>query len=110
MDEPLETSELRALSKTVAARSMPRAAAEPGAPRAAVGRRLARLEERLGVRLLRRTTRRLALVDGGSHEWARSAAGRDAAPVPPRSRIAPGWYDAVRGGARRRPGTAAFEE
>ncbi|AUX44926.1 LysR family transcriptional regulator [Sorangium cellulosum] len=65
MDEPLETSELLAFSKTVEAQSLSRAAAELGVPRATISRRLARLEERLGVRLLRRTTRSLALTDAG---------------------------------------------
>jgi DNA-binding transcriptional LysR family regulator len=65
MDEPLETSELLAFSRTVEARSLSRAAAELGVPRATISRRLARLEERLGVRLLRRTTRSLALTDAG---------------------------------------------
>ena len=65
MDEPLETSELLAFSKTVEARSLSRAAAELGIPRATISRRLARLEERLGVRLLRRTTRTHALTHAG---------------------------------------------
>jgi DNA-binding transcriptional LysR family regulator len=65
MDDPLETAELLAFAKTVEARSLSRAAAELGVPRATVSRRLARLEERLGVRLLRRTTRSLALTDAG---------------------------------------------
>ena len=65
MLDPLETSELLALTRTVEAKSLSRAAAELGVPRATIGRRLARLEERLGVRLLRRTTRALALTDAG---------------------------------------------
>jgi DNA-binding transcriptional LysR family regulator len=65
MNEPLETSELLAFTRTVDARSLSRAAAELGVPRATISRRLARLEERLGVRLLRRTTRSLALTDAG---------------------------------------------
>src|SRR5260370_29022329 len=44
---------------------MSRAAVELGVPRATNGRRQARLEQRLGVRLLRRTTRALALTDAG---------------------------------------------
>ncbi|MDC3955245.1 LysR family transcriptional regulator [Polyangium jinanense] len=73
MDDPLETSELLAFSKAVEARSLSRAAAELGVPRATISRRLARLEERLGVRLLRRTTRSLALTDAGEalHRHAR---------------------------------------
>jgi DNA-binding transcriptional LysR family regulator len=64
--DPLETSELLAFAKTIETRSLSRAAAELGVPRATIGRRLARLEERLGARLLRRTTRSLALTDAGS--------------------------------------------
>src|SRR3954469_23393166 len=65
MAEPLETAELLAFAKTVEARSLSRAAAELGVPRATISRRLARLEENLGVRLLRRTTRSLVLTDAG---------------------------------------------
>jgi DNA-binding transcriptional LysR family regulator len=65
MSEPLETSELLAFSKTVDSKSLSRAAAELGVPRATISRRLARLEERLGTRLLRRTTRSLVLTDAG---------------------------------------------
>jgi len=65
MPDPVETSELLAFTRAVEAKSLSRAAAELGAPRATIGRRLARLEERLGVRLLRRTTRALALTDAG---------------------------------------------
>lgn len=65
MNEPVETAELLAFSRAVDAKSLSRAAAELGVPRATVSRRLARLEERLGVRLLRRTTRSLVLTDAG---------------------------------------------
>lgn len=65
MRDPIETAELLAFTKTVSASSLSRAAAELGVPRATVGRRLARLEERLGVRLLRRTTRSLVLTEVG---------------------------------------------
>jgi DNA-binding transcriptional LysR family regulator len=63
--EPVETAELLAFSKTVEARSLSRAARELGVPRATISRRLARLEERLGTRLLRRSTRSLTLTDSG---------------------------------------------
>src|SRR3954464_3693166 len=65
MNEPIETSELLAFAKTVDAKSLSRAAAELGVPRATISRRLARLEKRLGVRLLRRTTRSMVLTDAG---------------------------------------------
>ena len=65
MDEPLENAELLAFTKAADARSLSRAAAELGVPRATLSRRLARLEQRLGTRLLRRTTRSLTITDAG---------------------------------------------
>jgi DNA-binding transcriptional LysR family regulator len=65
MKEPVETAELVAFARTVDAKSLSRAAIELGVPRATISRRLMRLEQRLGVRLLRRTTRSLALTDAG---------------------------------------------
>jgi len=65
MKNPIETSELVAFTKTVEAKSLSRAAAELCVPRATVSRRLARLEESLGARLLRRSTRSLVLTDVG---------------------------------------------
>lgn len=65
MQEPLENAELLALAKTIEAKSLSRAAQELGVPRATISRRLARLEARLGARLLRRTTRSLTLTDAG---------------------------------------------
>lgn len=75
MNDPVETSELVAFTKTVEAKSLSRAAAELRVPRATVSRRLARLEERLGARLLRRTTRSLVLTDIGEtfYRQARNA-------------------------------------
>src|SRR5690606_2727006 len=65
MPDPVETAELAAFVKTVDARSLSRAAVELGIPRATLSRRLARLEARLGARLLRRSTRSLTLTDAG---------------------------------------------
>jgi len=65
MQEPLENAELLAFTEAVEAGSLSRAAAELGVPRATLSRRLARLEERLGTRLLRRTTRSLTITDAG---------------------------------------------
>jgi len=65
MAEPLETADLLAFTQIVDARSLTRAASQLHTPRATISRRLARLERRLGARLLRRTTRSLALTDAG---------------------------------------------
>jgi DNA-binding transcriptional LysR family regulator len=63
--ELLETAELAAFVRTVETGSLSRAAKELGIPRATLGRRLARLEDQLGARLLRRTTRNVVLTDEG---------------------------------------------
>lgn len=63
--EPIENAELVAFVRTVEERSLSRAAVVLKQPRATISRRLARLEERLGARLLRRTTRSLSLTDAG---------------------------------------------
>lgn len=65
MSDPLETAELLAFVRVVERKSLSRAALDLGIPRATLGRRLSRLEERLGARLLRRTTRSMALTDAG---------------------------------------------
>jgi DNA-binding transcriptional LysR family regulator len=66
MSDPVETAELLAFIGTIEAKSLSRAAAQLGVPRATLGRRLARLEERLGTRLLRRTSRCVSLTDAGT--------------------------------------------
>ncbi|HTJ84292.1 MAG TPA: LysR family transcriptional regulator [Polyangiaceae bacterium] len=70
MKEPLETAELLAFARTVESKSLSRAAQDLGVPRATISRRLARLEERLKVRLLKRTTRRLSVTDAGEALYA----------------------------------------
>jgi len=65
MHEPLETAELLAFVRSVEEKSLSGAAAKLRVPRVTISRRLARLEKRLAVRLLRRTTRSLALTDAG---------------------------------------------
>lgn len=63
--DPLENAELLAFVRIVEERSLSRAAIALKQPRATISRRLVRLEDRLGARLLRRTTRTLALTDAG---------------------------------------------
>ena len=75
MKSPLETAELQAFVRTVERRSLSLAARELGVPRQTLARRLERLEERLGARLISRTTRKLDLTDAGAtlYEHARAA-------------------------------------
>jgi len=63
--DPPETAELLAFVAVIDNGSIAAAADELGLPRATISRRLARLEERLATRLIRRTTRQLALTDAG---------------------------------------------
>jgi DNA-binding transcriptional LysR family regulator len=74
----LETDELRIFVAVVAVSSISRAAAELRIPRATVSRKLARLEEHLGARLLRRTTRSMQLTDVGRAFHVRASAALDA--------------------------------
>ncbi len=73
-DDAPETSEVAAFVQVVDGGSVSAAARELGLPRATVSRRLARLEERLGVRLVHRTTRRMHLTESGE-EYYRHARG-----------------------------------
>lgn len=74
MRELPEISELLTFVRVVEARSVARAARELGVPRPTVGRRLARLEGKLGARLLRRTTRSMAFTDAGEALYQRARA------------------------------------
>jgi len=58
--------EMSVFAKVVASGSLSAAARDLGVSTAVVSRRLAALEARLGVRLVNRTTRRLALTDEGA--------------------------------------------
>jgi DNA-binding transcriptional LysR family regulator len=58
--------EMSVFARVVAAGSLSAAARDLGVSTAVVSRRLAALEARLGVRLVNRTTRRLALTDEGA--------------------------------------------
>jgi DNA-binding transcriptional LysR family regulator len=62
-------AEMAVFAKTVTTSSLSAAARELGVSTAAVSRKLASLEARLGVRLLNRTTRRIALTDEGARYY-----------------------------------------
>jgi DNA-binding transcriptional LysR family regulator len=70
---PVDLNDVVALVRVVDAGSFTGAASQMGLPKSAVSRRVARLEEALGVRLLQRTTRSLHLTDAGVAYHARAA-------------------------------------
>jgi DNA-binding transcriptional LysR family regulator len=63
--------EIRAFVRVVESGGISRAADRLGIAKSAVSRRLTELEQRLGVQLLRRTTRRLSLTDTGRSFYER---------------------------------------
>lgn len=60
-----DLNDLEVFARVVEQSGFSRAARELGVPASTVSRRVARLEESLGVRLLQRTTRKLHLTDAG---------------------------------------------
>lgn len=65
--EQYEPNDLLIFARVVEAGSFSRAAERLGLPKSTVSRRVAVLEERLGERVLLRTTRRLTLTEFGGH-------------------------------------------
>lgn len=78
MEQLAETQELLTFVEVVESESLSKAAKALKVPRVTVGRRLQRLEQNLGVRLLRRTTRRVALTDAGKELYPNARAVVDA--------------------------------
>ncbi len=70
--EPNRFGDIAAFVSAAKAGSFTAAAASLGLTRSAVGKSIARLEARMAVRLLNRTTRKLSLTD---EAWWRSSAG-----------------------------------
>ena len=68
-----DLNEIAAFAQVVRSQSFTRAAASLGLPKSTLSERVARLEERLGVRLLERTTRSLRPTPAGSAYYERVA-------------------------------------
>ena len=69
----LDLNDLVVFVEVVGAKSLTTAAVALDLPKSTVSRRLAQLEERLGVRLIQRTTRRFALTEIGETYYQRCA-------------------------------------
>jgi DNA-binding transcriptional LysR family regulator len=69
----VDLNDIVVFTKVVETKSFTGAADQLGLPKSTVSRRLAQLEERLGVRLVQRTTRKLALTEIGEAYYARCA-------------------------------------
>ena len=69
----MDLNDIVVFTKVVETRSFTGAAEQLGLPKSTVSRKLAQLEERLGVRLVQRTTRKLALTDVGQAYYERCA-------------------------------------
>ncbi len=63
--DPVKLTQMNAFAAVVEAGSFTAAAGAKGLSKAALSRHVAQLEDRLGVRLLNRTTRRLSLTEAG---------------------------------------------
>lgn len=74
--EQYDPNDLLIFARVVESGSFSRAAEKIGIPKSTVSRRIATLEERMGERLLQRTTRRLRVTEFGEHllEHARQVA------------------------------------
>lgn len=66
-----DLNDLEVFARVVESAGFSRAARQLGVPASTVSRRVARLEERLGVRLLQRTTRTMNLTEAGRHYFDR---------------------------------------
>ncbi|TMQ18324.1 MAG: LysR family transcriptional regulator [Deltaproteobacteria bacterium] len=69
----MDLNDIVVFTRVVETKSFTGAAEQLGLPKSTVSRKLAQLEERLGVRLVQRTTRKLALTDIGQAYYERCA-------------------------------------
>src|SRR5258707_5746393 len=68
----MDLNDIVVFTKVAETKSFTGAAEQLGLPKSTVSRKLAQLEERLGVRLVQRTTRKLALTDVGEAYYERA--------------------------------------
>src|SRR5437868_13994663 len=98
----MDLNDIIVFTKVAETKSFTGAADALGLPKSTVSRKLAQLEERLGVRLVQRTTRKLALTDIGEAYYERCAPiGADVAAA---EQLAPDMQSTARG---RVPPTAS---
>lgn len=69
----MDLNDIVVFTKVAETKSFTGAAEQLGLPKSTVSRKLAQLEERLGVRLVQRTTRKLALTDIGEAYYQRAS-------------------------------------
>ena len=69
----MDLNDIVVFTKVAETKSFTGAAEQLGLPKSTVSRKLAQLEERLGVRLVQRTTRKLALTEIGEAYYVRAA-------------------------------------
>ena len=74
----VDLHDVQALVSVIDSGSFTKAATRVGLPKSALSRRVTRLEQSLGVRLLQRTTRSLSLTEAGAGIKARDARARAA--------------------------------
>jgi len=72
-DKPPDLNEILIFTRVVQAGSFTAAARTLAMPKSSVSRKVSKLEDRLGVRLLHRTTRKLGLTDAGRLYFERGA-------------------------------------
>src|SRR4051812_18126801 len=103
----MDLNEIAVFTKVVQAGSFTAAAKQLGMPKSTVSRKVSELEERLGSRLLQRTTRKLSLTDAGRTYYDYSA--RIASEIEEAERAVSSLEDTPRGLLRvTAPVNAAF--
>src|SRR5258706_8834780 len=101
----MDLNEMLVFARVVRAGSFTTAAKELGMPKSTVSRKVSELEERLGARLLQRTTRKLSLTDVGRTYYQHCA--RIVGEIEDAERAVSSLQDAPRGSLRVTAGANA---